>query len=95
VRRMFTDDPIPALKQNLGETIATLTREWSTGEAASLMCTDIWRVADIRAGRLERFSLETLIRFAFRLNCEVTINAERRRRRVAGKTNRPTGPPQR
>jgi predicted XRE-type DNA-binding protein len=35
---------------------------------------DQWRVADLRAGRLDRFSLETLIRYAARANCVVRVS---------------------
>ena len=40
---------------------------------ASLGCGNPTAVADLRAGRLERFSLETLIRYATRARCEVGL----------------------
>lgn len=67
-------DPIPDLKLQLAGELAKLLEPWSLGEAGALLRTDRWRVADIRAGRLERFSLETLIRFATRLRRTVVLS---------------------
>jgi len=41
--------------------------------AAELLRTDQPRISDLRNGKLERFSLERLIRFAARLGATVTV----------------------
>jgi predicted XRE-type DNA-binding protein len=69
-------DPIPELKRQLA------TARFRTADVAVRMGTDPARVSDLRHGKLDRFSLETLIRFAARLSwrVELTLANERARR---------------
>jgi predicted XRE-type DNA-binding protein len=69
-------DPIPELKRQLGDDIARALVGYRSNDAADLMETDSSRVADLRHGKLQRFSLETLVRFATRLRRRVTLNIE-------------------
>jgi len=70
-------DPIPALKQQLGEELARLLAGWNADDVAALIGTDRWRISDLRRGKLDRFSLETLIRYLARLRHRVVISVER------------------
>jgi len=72
-------DPIPALKRQLGVELQRLLRDWNTDDIAFMMGTDRWRVADLRRARLERFSLERLIRFLARLDYSVDITVHEAR----------------
>jgi predicted XRE-type DNA-binding protein len=42
-------------------------------DLAAVIGTDQPRVSDIRRGKLDRFSLETLIRYLVRLRCRVEL----------------------
>jgi predicted XRE-type DNA-binding protein len=66
-------DPIPALKQQVAEAIVERLDGWIQPMAAELLRTDQPRMSDLRRGRLERFSLEQLLRFASRLRGTVSI----------------------
>jgi predicted XRE-type DNA-binding protein len=66
-------DPIPDLKQQLAEAIVERLDGWIQPMAAELIRTDQPRISDLRRGRLERFSLEQLLRFASRLRGTVSI----------------------
>ena len=85
---MAYEDPIPALKRQLSAELKPRIDGWRTAEIAVLLRTDQPRISDLRRGVLDRFSLETLIRFASRLRCDVTLAVvprrfDRRVRRVA------------
>src|SRR5437879_3513368 len=67
-------DPIPELKRQLAAELATLLEGWNLDDAGASIHADRWRVAEIRAGRLDRFSLETLIRFVTRLRHHVELH---------------------
>jgi predicted XRE-type DNA-binding protein len=69
-------DPVPELKDQLAAELAELIEGYSAGIAAAHMGVNHRRVCDIRAGRLERFSLETLIRFAAHLGCRVDLSVD-------------------
>ena len=72
-------DPVPALKRQAAEAIKReLERHYDAG-AALLLETDQPRVSNLRRGRLDRFSLETLLRFATRIGLDVELRFERRR----------------
>jgi predicted XRE-type DNA-binding protein len=73
------EDSIPALKCQVAEAIKRELECHYAAGAALLMRTDVVRVADLKRGRLKRFSLETLIRFANRLGLEVQLECSRRR----------------
>lgn len=70
---MWSPDPIPVLKQHVTSAIVAHLKAWTQEMAAELIRTDQPRVSDLRNGRLERFSLEQLIRFATRLGADVTV----------------------
>jgi len=74
---VHADDPIPELKRQLARELAALVEGWNGDDIASRLGTDRSRVADLRAGRLGRFSLETLMRFATRLNRRVALTTTR------------------
>ena len=74
--RVKRDDPIPALKQQLAELVVARARGWSQAHAACFLGTDQRRVSDLRHGRLDRFSLEQLIRFVTRVDGDVAIRVE-------------------
>jgi predicted XRE-type DNA-binding protein len=76
---MSHDDPIPALKRQLGVELQRLLRDWNADDVAFIMGTDRWRIADLRRGRLERFSLERLIRFLARLDYSVELTVREAR----------------
>jgi len=59
-------DPIPALKREAGAQLAVLVAGWNADDIAYLLGTDRSRIAELRRGKLDRFSLETLIKFLTR-----------------------------
>ena len=72
-------DPIPPLKRQLGAFIADIIHAWNGDDMGVILGVDRFRVADLRRQKLDRFSLETLIRMVERLGYTVTISTERRR----------------
>jgi predicted XRE-type DNA-binding protein len=70
---MHRDNPIPALKRQLGAELARHVRDWNADDIAFMIGTDRWRIADLRRGKLDRFSLETLIRYLARLRQDVDV----------------------
>jgi predicted XRE-type DNA-binding protein len=66
-------DPIPHLKQQVAAAVVAQLQPWTQPMAAELLRTDQPRVSDLRNGKLERFSLERLIRFAARRGGTVSI----------------------
>jgi predicted XRE-type DNA-binding protein len=66
-------DPIPALKQQLGAELAVLLEGWNADDVAELIGTDRPRISELRRGKLDRFSLETLIRYVSRLRRRVDL----------------------
>jgi hypothetical protein len=73
------NDPIPALKRDAVAHLAEFLRYGNGDDLASLLGTDRFRIADLRRGRLTRFSLETLLRFLVRAGLRVELRAERAR----------------
>ncbi len=73
------NDPIPALKREALAHLAEFLRHGNGDDLASLLGTDRFRIADLRRGRLARFSLETLLRFLVRAGLRVEIHVERGR----------------
>ena len=69
----MSDDPIPALKQQVAATIVRVVDLFCAWDAAYRMRTDQPRVADLRRGRLKRFSLQQLLRFAHRLGIGIEV----------------------
>jgi len=70
---MTRSDPIPALKCQLGTELAALLEGWNAADVAALIGTDRPRISDLRRGKLDRFSLEMLIRYAARLRRRVEL----------------------
>ena len=72
-RVAYHPDPIPELKRQVADAIRVRMQGWRTADIACLIDTDQPRLSDIRRRKLQRFSLETLIRFATRLRCRVEL----------------------
>lgn len=71
---MPTPDPIPALKQQVAAAIVERLEGWTQPMAAELLRTDQPRVSDLRNRKLQRLSLEQLIRYATRIRAAVVID---------------------
>lgn len=67
------DDPIPALKRQLWREILALVGGWEQYTAARAIGTTQPRMSNLKHGRLERFSLERLIRFLAQIEQTVEI----------------------
>ena len=72
---MRHDDPIPEPKRIAGAELARIVEGWNGDNIAYVLGTDRFRVAELRRGKLDRFSLETLIRYLVRggWNVELAI----------------------
>jgi len=68
-----TDDPVHALKRHLAQQLVERLEGWSQTDAAGLIGTDQPRVSDLRRGRLDRFSLEQLVRFLGRVGGSIEL----------------------
>ena len=66
-------DPIPELKRQAAAALVPLFARWRAHDVAAFIGTDQPRISDIRRGKLERFSLETLIRYLTRLHHRVEL----------------------
>jgi predicted XRE-type DNA-binding protein len=66
-------DPVPALKVEVAQIIVERLEGWTQFNAASLLCTVQPRVSNLRRGRLERFSLEQLVRYLARIGGSVAL----------------------
>jgi hypothetical protein len=75
------NDPSPALKREACAQLAEFLRYGNGDDLASLLGTDRFRIADLRRGRLTRFSLETLLRFLVRAGLCVELRVTRAPRR--------------
>jgi len=75
---MPVPDPIPALKRQAGTELARLVAGWNGDDIGTYLGTDRSRIADLRRGRLDRFSLETLLRLLDRAGVEVELRFTRR-----------------
>ena len=69
---------IDRLKREAGARLARFVRDWNGDDIATVLGTDRSRVADLRHGRLDRFSLEMLVRLLVRAGYEVELRAEAR-----------------
>ena len=88
---MTRPDPIPALKRRLGDELAREVSGWKRDDIAYLIGTDGPRISELRRGKLDRFSLETLIRYLTRLRYRVDITLTRER--IGGRAQ-DSGPPE-
>ena len=75
------EDPIPALKRQLGAEIAKLIDGSSPTNVYFRLGIDQPRVSELRRRKLDRFSLESLIRFVHRLDQHVEITTTDRHRK--------------
>jgi predicted XRE-type DNA-binding protein len=66
-------DPIPDLKEQLLREIISLVGSWDQYVAAGRLGIDQPRMSDLKRGRLERFSLERLIRLLASIDQSVEI----------------------
>ena len=66
-------DPVPELKERLAQEIVEVIEGWTQWNAAALLNTDQPRVSDLRRGKLDRFSLEQLMRMLARINRRVDV----------------------
>ena len=73
-------DPIPQLKRDACAQLAPLLAGWNAHDIAAVLGTQQARVSDLNRGKLDRFSLETLLRFVARLNSVPTLIFEERPR---------------
>jgi predicted XRE-type DNA-binding protein len=100
---MRAPDPIPPLKQQLARELVDRVHGWRLELAASLLGIDWARVSKLRNGRLQRFSLERLIRCITHDHGTVTLHvtwksrrhmlSKQRDQRLALRTARPGATP--
>lgn len=67
------DDPIPGLKEKLRRSILADVGRFNPRVAAHMLGVDESRMSNIEHGRLERFSLQKLIRLLARINRRVDL----------------------
>ena len=79
---MLLRDPIPELKRQLAAELVRVMHGWTTTELVFRVRIDQPRISDLRRGRLERISLERLIRWLAELNhrVDVTVSEDGGRR---------------
>ena len=70
---MPSEDPIPDLKEQLRQAILAEVGHWSQVTAAAVIGIDQARMSKLERGRLERFSLEKLIRILASIDQRVDI----------------------
>jgi predicted XRE-type DNA-binding protein len=71
---MALPDPILELKRSAAVALSKRISGWaSADDAATLLGTQRARVVDIRSGRLDRFSLETRLRYLVRAGARVEL----------------------
>ncbi len=70
-------DPIPELKRHAAAHLAEFLRRGNGDDLGALLSTDRFRIADLRRGRLARFSLETLLRLLARAGFCVELRIAR------------------
>lgn len=75
-------DPILGLKRKLATELVRIMHGWTTTQLVCRIRIDQPRISDLRRGRLERFSIERLIRFIheMRHRVELTVTEEEGRR---------------
>ena len=67
-------DPIPAFKQQLAQMLLVRLDPYDQGTIGRWLRVDQPRVSDLQHGRLGRFSLQQLVRFAARIQGEIGIS---------------------
>jgi predicted XRE-type DNA-binding protein len=71
-------DPVPALKRRVADEILLLLDGWTQEYAANFMGATQSRMSELRRGKLERFSLDRLVRYLARLGREIQIVTTKR-----------------
>ena len=66
-------DPIPELKEQAARALVPLVEGWSRGDASALIGVERERIAELCRGKLDRFSLERLIRLLVRAGARVEL----------------------
>lgn len=69
-------DVIDQLKREAGARLARFVHDWNGDDIGTVLGVDRSRVADLRHGRLARFSLEMLVRLLVRAGYTVELRAE-------------------
>ena len=69
----MSDDAVPALKRHLAQQLVGRLEGWSQTDAAGLVGTDQPRISDLRRGRLDRISLEQLVRLLGRVGGSIEV----------------------
>jgi len=72
-------DPVPALKQQIADELVRVAERWPRMLIASFFGVDRARISDLRHGRMNRFSLERLVRMAAEAGVEVELRLTRKR----------------
>jgi len=67
-------DPIPELKRQVGVELARAMSDASVTDLVEILEIDPPRVSDLKRCKLQRYSFETLIRYAHRLGSCATIS---------------------
>jgi len=70
---LLRTDPIPELKRQLAAKLLRVMQGWTTSELVARMRIDQPRISDLRRGRLERFSVERLIRLLSEMHHRVDL----------------------
>jgi len=70
-------DPIPELKAQAARALSDALGTSDLASAGALLGCDRFRIAEIRAGRLERFSLMMLVRYLARVHMRVELSITR------------------
>src|SRR5258708_4268891 len=71
-------DPLPALKRRAADEINILLAGWTQEYAAAFLQTTQPRISELRRGRLERFSLDLLVRYLSHLGREIELVTTKR-----------------
>lgn len=83
-------DPIPELKRQVAAELVRALEGWRATDLQFYARIDRWRLSDLRRGKLERFSLESLIRYLaqLRYRVELSVVKEPRVRKQARRSPR-------
>ena len=66
-------DPIPELKKRVSDELVKLVDSWTQWNAAVLLHVNQTQISELRAGKLERFSLDRLVRLLARAGRKIEI----------------------
>jgi predicted XRE-type DNA-binding protein len=74
----FWVDPVPALKRRVADEILVLLEGWTQEYAADFLGAKQPRMSELRRGRLDRFTLDRLVRYLSRLHRDIEIVTTKR-----------------